>query len=68
VLQEAVDKVRIHWDSEEHAGVLIRDADTGEVLALGRTGDLVLQTTSRRFELELSNGVSSGPQQVAVPR
>lgn len=67
VQRVASNRVRLAWDAGLWKGVMVRDADTHEVLAFGRGGDMVVQTTKRAVILVLSDGVQSATQVVAVP-
>jgi hypothetical protein len=54
------DRVQLTWDATVHPAVLVRDTDSGEVIAILTGGSRTLGTLARRFDLVLSDGVS-GP-------
>jgi hypothetical protein len=56
------------WNPLEYPMVVVRDADTGEVLSLGRSGRVRIVPLGDRVELEFSNGVGSGETLVRVWR
>jgi hypothetical protein len=57
-----LDSERVHltWDATIHPAALVRDTDSGEVIAILRGGSQILGTKARHFDLVLSDGVS-GP-------
>jgi len=50
---------RVQWDRERHPAVMVRDAATGQVLAIGTAGEVSLPTVAGEVELVLSDGVRS---------
>jgi hypothetical protein len=48
--------------------VMVRDAETGEVLSLARGGDAELSTLKGQVDLVMSDGVKSRVERVAVGR
>jgi hypothetical protein len=54
------DRIQLTWDTSIHAAALVRDADSGEVIAILAAGRHTLATKARRFDLVLSDGVT-GP-------
>jgi len=56
----APDQVQLRWDATLHPAALVRDADSGEVIAILAGGSQSLSTGARRFDVVLSDGVS-GP-------
>ncbi len=52
-------EVRLTWDAAAHPLVMVRDANTGEVLSFARGGDMVIKTSVKQLELTLSSGVAS---------
>ena len=56
----AEDRMQLTWDASVHGAALVRDADTGEVIAILSGGRQSLTTKSRRFDVTLSDGVT-GP-------
>lgn len=59
VPSSAIDGVAFEWSRERHAAVLIRDAQTGQVLALSRDGRTSLPEGVREVDASFSNGVRS---------
>ena len=61
--------LRLHWDAEVHPLVMVRDPASGEVLALGRSGDLRLPASAtREAEVLVSDGVRSAASLPLSPR
>jgi len=58
--------VHLGWDPATHPRVVIKDAATGEVLAMGRDGALELATTATELELLLSDGLRTTTCRVPV--
>ncbi len=54
------EQVQFRWDATLHPAALVRDADSGEVIAVLGGGSQTLATHAKRFEVVLSDGVS-GP-------
>lgn len=54
----AQDSVQLTWDATVHPAALVRDADSGEVLAILSGGRQTITTTSRRFDVVISDGVA----------
>jgi hypothetical protein len=50
-------QVTVGWRTDTHPMLLIRDADTGEVLSFARSGRSTLPTAGRRLEILASDGV-----------
>jgi hypothetical protein len=61
------DKVQLTWDASVHPTVMVRDADTGEVLAILSGGQQNFTTRATRFDLVLSDGVSGRTHRLATP-
>lgn len=62
----ARDQIRLTWDATIHSAALVRDGDSGEVIAILTGGSQALTTSARRFELVLSDGVT-GPTHRLAP-
>ena len=62
----AQDKIRLTWDATIHPAALVRDGDSGEVIAILTGGSQALTTSARRFDLVLSDGVA-GPTHRLAP-
>ncbi len=63
--QRVGQKVQLQWGVGSTRMVMVRDAATGEVLALGRGGSVELSTRAGRLDVYLSHGPSS--QRIQVP-
>jgi len=59
---------RVRWDASKFPAVLIRDADTGDILSIARGGDATVATTGAALELQYSNRVRSAGRQRAPLR
>ena len=55
----AGDRVRVRWNSEKHPMMLVRDAQSGEVLSFARGGEVTVKTRDRELELVGSAGARS---------
>jgi Metallo-peptidase family M12B Reprolysin-like len=56
----------VRWDARTHPMVMVRDAQTGEVLSLARGGSVQLPGFKREVDLVLSDGVRSSVRRVPV--
>ncbi|GLH67231.1 IPT/TIG domain-containing protein [Geothrix edaphica] len=61
------EKVQLTWDATVHPAALVRDADTGEVIAILTGGRQTFATRAQRFDLALSDGAAGRVLQVKVP-
>lgn len=59
-LRISKDQMQLTWDASVHPAALVRDADTGEVIAILAGGRQTITTKAKRFDLVLSDGVT-GP-------
>jgi hypothetical protein len=59
-------RVDVRWDALAHPMVMVRDAETGEVLSLARGGSVQIPSFKREVDLVLSDGVKSRVERVAV--
>ncbi|MFZ1376300.1 MAG: IPT/TIG domain-containing protein [Geothrix sp.] len=55
----SADKLQLTWDATIHPAAMVRDADTGEVIAILSGGRRTITATGKRFDLVLSDGVAS---------
>ena len=55
----AGDRVRVRWNAEKHPMMLVRDAQSGEVLSFARGGEVTVSTRDRELELVGSAGARS---------
>jgi hypothetical protein len=58
--------VGLRWDARANPMIMVRDAESGEVLSLARGGDVELSTYKSQVDLVISDGVKSKVQRVAV--
>jgi hypothetical protein len=58
--------VGVRWDVRAHPMVMVRDAQTGEVLSFARGGSVDLPGSRREVDLVLSDGVKSSARRVPV--
>jgi reprolysin-like metallo-peptidase family M12B len=61
-------RVALRWNASAHPMVMVRDAETGQVLSLARGGDVELSTAKSQLDLVLSNGVRSHLKRIRVTR
>jgi hypothetical protein len=54
----------IRWDARAHPMVMVRDAETGEVLSLARGGSVELPSIRGEVDLVLSDGVKSSVRRI----
>jgi hypothetical protein len=66
--RSAPGRVALRWDAISHPMVMVRDANTGEVLSLARGGTAELFTERTDLDLLVSNRVQSRLIRVVVPR
>jgi hypothetical protein len=59
-------KVGVQWDASAHPMVMVRDAETGEVLSFARGGRVEVMSHKREVDLVLSDGVRSRVKRVVV--
>lgn len=59
-------KVAVRWDARAHPMVMVRDAETGEVLSLARGGSVQVSSYKPEVDLVLSDGVKSRVKRVPV--
>ncbi|HJV38253.1 MAG TPA: IPT/TIG domain-containing protein [Geothrix sp.] len=60
-------KVQVTWDVSVHPALLVRDADSGEVVAILSGGRQTFATRSKRFDLVLSDGVAGRTLHLKAP-
>jgi hypothetical protein len=60
--------VHVRWDAAASPMIMVRDAETGEVLSLARGGEIDLPTTTADLDVVLSDGVGSRTVRVQVGR
>jgi hypothetical protein len=58
--------VSLRWDARAHPMIMVRDAQTGEVLSLARGGDAAFSTHKGQVDLVMSDGVKSRVKRVVV--
>ncbi len=60
--------VVLQWDALAHPTIMVRDPDTGSVLAFARGGNARVWTSKNHLDLELSDGVRSQRLYLAISR
>ncbi len=60
--------VTLRWDARTYPMIMVRDPETGAVLAFARGGTARVQTAKRELDLEISDGVRSQRRRVASNR
>lgn len=55
----SADTLQLTWDATVHPAALVRDVDTGEVVAILSGGRQIIHASGKRFDLVLSDGVVS---------
>ena len=55
---------RIEWDAAKNPLIVVRDPATREILSLARSGDAVVRTSGKNFEVIASNGVRSARAEI----
>ena len=60
------DRLAVRWDARSYPMAMVRDARTGEILALARGGTADVHAGAGEVEVVLSDGVRSTPRRVAV--
>jgi hypothetical protein len=58
--------IAIEWDASTHPMIMVRDPDTGEVLAFARGGRAQVSTGKRALDLVISDGVRSRGMRMSV--
>jgi hypothetical protein len=67
VVRRQLGGVDLEWNPSAHRMIMVRDPDTGDVLAFARGGKTRVRTTKGRLDLVASDGVQSETMR-AVPR
>jgi hypothetical protein len=62
------DAVTLRWDAGTHPAIMVRDPDSGALLAFARGGSARVWTGKRSVDLEVSNGVQSYRVRRAISR
>lgn len=58
--------VRVRWADREIAGVMVRDARTGEILSFAKGGDAEIVSSAQDVDLVVSDGVRTALRRVRV--
>lgn len=66
VARLGADRLSVRWDASAYPMAMVRDARTGEILALARGGAADVRAGAGEVEVVLSDGVRSTPRRVAV--
>jgi hypothetical protein len=59
-------RLGVRWNANAYPMVMVRDADTGEILSFARGGSVNVATQKHRVDLVLSDGVRSKVERIAV--
>ncbi len=60
--------IALQWNAAAHPMLIVRDPDTGEVLSFARGGNARVWTGKSAVDLEVSNGVQSHRERLAISR
>jgi len=60
--------IALQWNAAAHPMLIVRDPDTGEVLFFARGGNARVWTGKSAVDLEVSNGVQSHRERLAISR
>jgi hypothetical protein len=60
--------VSLRWDAAVYPMIMVRDPDTGEVLAFARGGSARIQTAKVQLDLDVSDGIRSHRLRLAINR
>lgn len=66
VARQGAERLAVRWDAGAYPMAMVRDARTGEILALARGGMAEVRAGAGEVELVLSDGVRSSTRRVAV--
>ena len=67
-LQGGAAGTTLQWDARRSPAAVVRDATTGEIIAIGMRGQLRLPPSRAKLEILLSDGVRTVTRQFAAPR
>jgi hypothetical protein len=59
-------RIAVQWDRAVHAELLVRDARTGEVIAIARGGNAEVLTSAADVDLVASDAPRTAPRRVAI--
>lgn len=59
--------LELRWPADSHPLAVVRDADSGEILTLGRDGRAEIAARPNRLEVTLSDGVDSHTERMDLP-
>jgi len=59
-------RILLEWDSQATPLVVVRDADSGEILSLARSGRVEIVTDARAVELHLSDGARTNRRALSI--
>ena len=59
--------VALRWDATAHPMVMVRDAETGEVVSFARGGEVDVATRKRTLDVVVSDRVGSRTVRVTAP-
>ena len=67
LLRLSEDQVQLTWDASVHPTVMVRDAVSGEVVAILSGGQQPFTTRAKRFDVVLSDGVTGRTHHLETP-
>jgi hypothetical protein len=59
--------VALRWDAAAHPMVMVRDAETGEIVSFARGGQVDVATRKRTLDVVISDRVGSRAVRVTAP-
>jgi hypothetical protein len=66
VARQGAERLSVRWDASAYPMAMVRDARTGEILALARGGTAEVRAGAGDVELVLSDGVRSSTRRIAA--
>ncbi len=66
IASEAGDRARVRWDAANFPMVVVRDAETGQILSFARGGNSAIATRKANVDLTYTDGVRSTTTRVRV--
>jgi hypothetical protein len=60
--------VTVRWNAATYPMIMVRDPDSGNVLAFGRGGTAVVRTPKSELDVTVSDGVGSQRLRLAISR
>ena len=66
IAAEASDRARVKWNAASFPMMVVRDAETGQILSFARGGDMSIATRKSDVELIVTDGVRSAAKRLRV--